>query len=468
MTSDDDSGAVALTVHGQAGAVDLVVPLGASAADVAREYAAQAGLRVVPALGTSAGRLLDPGALLAGEGVRSGALLVALDEPVTPSAPPAPSAPLDPAGRSGPLSGPVSGPAPAASASQGAAAWVAVAAGLALLSGWGAARVDGALHQTSVAVLVLAAVVGVLPLGRLAAYRLAAAPAFAGAAAFAVAWEPAVVLRPTAVGVAALVAALAAAVGRALSRAQDEALRVWVVAGVVVFVVTVAGALVGAPTPLVWGLLLVLAVLAPRFVPGLAVDVPDQLLLDLERLAVTAWSARERPAGRRGRTLVAPDAVAAVAASGARTVTAACAAVLVVAGVAATGLLGSVTAEVDVVGARLMVLFAGAAIVLAARSYRHRAARVLLRLAGLSCWAVLAATTAPALQASAGMVLAVAAVVAAALVVVVAVATGRGWRSPWWARRAEVAEGLSTALALAALVVASGFFRSLWETIPDV
>ena len=467
MTSDDDSGRVALTVHGVAGAVDLVVPLGASAADVAREYAAQAGLRVVPALGTAAGRCLDPGALLAGEGVRSGALLVALDEPVTPSAPPAP---LDPAGPSGPgpEPGPGSGPAPAASASQGAAAWVAVAAGLALLSGWGAARVDGALHQTSVAVLVLAAVVGVLPLGRLAAYRLAAAPAFAGAAAFAVAWEPAVVLRPTAVGVAALVAALAAAVGRALSRAQDEALRVWVVAGVVVFVVSVAGALVGAPTPLVWGLLLVLAVLAPRFVPGLAVDVPDQLLLDLERLAVTAWSARERPAGRRGRTLVAPDVVAAVAASGARTVTAACAAVLVVAGVAATGLLGSVTAEVDVVGARLMVLFAGAAIVLAARSYRHRAARVLLRLAGLSCWAVLAATTAPALQARAGMVLAVAAVVAAALVVVVAVATGRGWRSPWWARRAEVAEGLSTALALAALVVASGFFRSLWETIPDV
>lgn len=462
MTSDDDSGRVALTVHGVAGAVDLVVPVGASAADVAREYAAQAGLRVVPALGTAAGRLLEPGALLAREGVRNGALLVALDEPVTTSAS------LDPAGRSGPVSGPVSGPAPAASASQGAAAWVAVAAGLALLSGWGAARADGALHQTSVAVLVLAAVVGVLPLGRLAAYRLAAAPAFAGAAAFAVAWDPAVVLRPTAVGVAALGAALAAAVGRALSRAQDEALRVWVVAGVVVFVVTVAGALVGAPTPLVWGLLLVLAVLAPRFVPGLAVDVPDQLLLDLERLAVTAWSARERPAGRRGRTLVAPDAVAAVAASGARTVTAACAAVLVVAGVAATGLLGSVTAEVDVVGARLMVLFAGAAVVLAARSYRHRAARVLLRLAGLSCWAVLGATTVPALQASAGMVLALAAVVAAALVVVVAVATGRGWRSPWWARRAEVAEGLSTALALAALVVASGFFRNLWETIPDV
>lgn len=461
MTSDVDSGRVALTVHGVAGAVDLVVPVGASATDVAREYAAQAGLRVVPALGTAAGRRLDPGSLLTQEGVRSGALLVALDEPGAT----APS--FDPAGP-GPVPDPMPGPAPGASSSPGAAAWVAVAAGLAVISGWCAARVDGTLHQASVGVLVLAAVVGVLPVGRLAAYRLVVAPAFAGAAAFAVAWEPAVVLRPTAVGVAALVAALAAAVGRALSRAQDEALRVWVVTGVGVFVVTVAGALAGAPTPLVWGLLLVLAVLAPRFVPGLAVDVPDQLLLDLERLAVTAWSARERPAGRRGRTLVAPDAVAAVAASGARTVTAACAAVLVVAGSAATGLLGSVTAEVDVVGARLMVLFAGAAVVLAARSYRHRGARVLLRLAGLTCWAVLGATTAPALQASAGMVLALAAVVGAVLVVVVAVATGRGWRSPWWARRAEVAEGLSTALALAALVVASGFFRSLWETIPDV
>ncbi len=470
MTIDDDaSSRVALTVHGPAGAVDLVVPLGASATDVAREYAAQAGLRVVPALGTAAGRRLDPDALLAGEGVRSGALLVALDEPVA-------SPSLDPAGRPGPLSDPVSGPVPgpvpgpvsSATTSPGAAAWVAVAAGLALLSGWYAARVDGALHQASVGVLVLAAVVGVLPVGRLAAYRLVVAPAFAGAAAFAVVWEPSVVLRPAAVGVAALVAALAAAVGRALSRAQDEALRVWVVTGVGVFAVTVAGALAGAPTPLVWGLLLLLAVLAPRFVPGLAVDVPDQLLLDLERLAVTAWSARERPAGRRGRTLVAPEAVAAVAASGARTVTAACAAVLVVAGLAATGLLGSVTADVDVVGARLMVLFAGAAVVLAARSYRHRAARALLRLAGLLCWGALGAATAPGLQGATGMVLALAAVVGAALVVVVAVATGRGWRSPWWARRAEVAEGLSTALALAALVVASGFFRSLWETIPDV
>ena len=47
--------------------------------------------------------------------------------------------------------------------------------------------------------------------------------------------------------------------------------------------------------------------------------------------------------------------------------------------------------------------------------------------------------------------------------VVVAVAVGRGWRSAWWSRRAEVAEGLTGAFALGAVVVAVGLFRRLWE-----
>ncbi|WP_298755358.1 hypothetical protein, partial [uncultured Nocardioides sp.] len=52
--------------------------------------------------------------------------------------------------------------------------------------------------------------------------------------------------------------------------------------------------------------------------------------------------------------------------------------------------------------------------------------------------------------------------------VVAAVATGRGWRSAWWSRRAEVLEGLVGALALASLVPATGLFRLLWENVPDV
>jgi hypothetical protein len=62
-----------------------------------------------------------------------------------------------------------------------------------------------------------------------------------------------------------------------------------------------------------------------------------------------------------------------------------------------------------------------------------------------------------------GWWVAIVAVLLAVVVVVAAVATGRGWRSAWWSRRAEVAEGLCAAFALASLVVASGWFRQLWE-----
>jgi hypothetical protein len=60
---------------------------------------------------------------------------------------------------------------------------------------------------------------------------------------------------------------------------------------------------------------------------------------------------------------------------------------------------------------------------------------------------------------------AAAAIALAGLLVVVGVALGRGWRSAWWSRRAEVAEGLCGAFAIAGVVVASGLFRILWESI---
>src|SRR5689334_3243021 len=54
------AGTVALTVHGPAGALDLVVPPEASVDDVAREYAARAGLQFAPALHSKRGEVLDP------------------------------------------------------------------------------------------------------------------------------------------------------------------------------------------------------------------------------------------------------------------------------------------------------------------------------------------------------------------------------------------------------------------------
>jgi hypothetical protein len=238
---------------------------------------------------------------------------------------------------------------------------------------------------------------------------------------------------------------------------------VWIVGGALLFGLTWLCTLAGAPPRLTWSLLLLLAVLAARVVPGLVVDVPDQYLIDLERLAVTAWSAREPASGKRGRSVVPRGAVAVVAGRGASLLTAAAAALAVVATVSAPLLLSTATLRVDRIGARCLVGFAGAALLLAARSYRHSGAAALLRTAGLGCWSALLVVLLRQMGETSLRALAIGAVVLGVAMVIVAVATGRGWRSAWWSRRAEVAEGLCGALVVASVVVAAGWFREVWE-----
>lgn len=439
---------LAVTVHGPAGVLDLVVPSAAVASDVAEEYARQVRMPAVPDLRTRVGTPLGADVPLARAGVVSGDLLVA-----TSGAP-------APAVRRTTIERAVPGPDPVRGLT---GLWFLVAALAAGLAGWCATTADGRVRAAALLTLFAGAALGVVPLGRLAPYRVVAAPAFGAAAVFALLWDDHPERLPMLVGATGLAAALVAAVGRALDERSEEALRVWIVAGGGLFLVTGLGALAGAPPRVAWAVLLMGAVLAARFVPGLAVDVPDQYLIDLERLAVTAWSARAQPPGKRGRSVVPFGAVAVVAVRGARLVTAASAAVLVVSVVSAPLLLVTATLPIDRIGARLMVLFAGAALLLAGRSYRHRAARLQLRAAGLGCWIALAAALLALLGPESLVWLAIGAVALAALMVVVAVAVGRGWRSAWWSRRAEVAEGLAGAFALASLVVASGWFRQLWE-----
>ena len=446
-------GAMAVTVHGPYGVLDLVVPADAQAADVAREYAAQLGLAVAPGLRTRRGERLTSSEALSARGVASGDLLVAEGE-----------VPVAEQGRrrrralaratrpqrteAGALSG----------------LWVALAAAVACLAGWSGAHSDGVRQHVTVVLLGLAALTGLVPSGALAPRRAVAAPAFAGAAAFVLAWSPEAERIPTVLGVSALVAAVVAALARAVDRRAEEALRVWIIAGALVFVVTCACALIGFAPQVPWAVLFVASVLAARLVPTYAVDVPDSFLIDLERLAVTAWSARTRPPGRRGRTLVPVGAVTQVAASGARTLTAAGWAVLAVAVVSAPLLLATATDPIDRVGARVVVLAGACALLLAARSYRHAAPRGLLRAAGvLTGTAGLVAVIG---HAGDGLVvtLAIVAIVVAVLVVAAAVATGRGWRSVWWAARADLLEGLAGAAAIGTLVVAVGLFRHLWES----
>ena len=167
-----------------------------------------------------------------------------------------------------------------------------------MLSGWLAAHIDGDEHDAAVLVLAGTALLGVLPLGVHAARRaVAAARVRRGRGVRRRVGARAREAARRSSGVSGLVAAVTAGVAGALDRRAQEVLRVWIVAGVALFVLTGAAALVGLPAQVVWGVLLVLAMLAARFVPGLAVDVPDQYLIDIERLAVTAWSARDRPHG---------------------------------------------------------------------------------------------------------------------------------------------------------------------------
>ncbi|KRB80364.1 hypothetical protein ASE01_02470 [Nocardioides sp. Root190] len=453
------AGAVtALTVHGPRGVLDLTVPTDATLADVARAYAEGAGLPAPLPFVTPRGEPLQMTTEVGAAGLVSGSLLVAVD----PAARPAP-----PRRGAGPA---MSGPALVPGAASGT--WLTIAVAVAVLAGWSTSRLPEADRWPAVAVLVAAALLGCLPFGALAVQRVIAAPAFAAAAAFAVVWSPQAERLPTVLGTAALAGAIAAAVGRALiepGSAAEEALRTWLVVGAGCFVVASVGALTSTSPQVVWAVLFLVAVLGARFVPEFAVDVPDQYLLDLERLAVTAWSARERPTGRRGRVVVPEHAINAVAARGTRTIRAAAVAIFVVVLVAAPLLLWSADLPLDRTGARCLVGFGGASLLFAARSYRHVVARRFLRLSGVVALGLVAAAVLGLLPGVTGVgidrpgVVAPVAIGIAAVLVLVAVLVGRGWRSAWWSRRAEVGESLSGAFTVASLVVAVGFFRYLWE-----
>ncbi|HEX5916906.1 MAG TPA: hypothetical protein VFY76_03585 [Nocardioides sp.] len=439
---------IALSVHGPAGVLDLVVPAGATSVDVAREYAQQAQVPGIPLLQTALGERLNAALPLSEAGIQPGDVLVATTGVHRPR-----RVTLLQAAKNAPES-----PALAAMV-----AWVAAL--VAALAAWYAGRAgDDVVRTVVVGLLLTCSLAGVLPVGRHARQRAAVAPAFAAAAAFAALYEPGLHLLPAVLGSAGIAAAVVAGIGRALSVGGDEVSSVWIVSGLTVFACCAVPAMLGWDARVAWTLLVFLAMMAARFAPSLAVDVPDEALLDLDRLAVTAWSARDgQRHGRRGRIVVAADAMERLVHRASRIVTGAAAAILVTVLVAGPLLLRTATIDLDRIGARCLVFFAGCSLLLAARSYRHAAARALLRLAGLG--ALLALAVHLVVGPGAGHVdtFFYVTVGLGAVAVAAAVATGRGWRSVWWSRRAEVAESLCGSLAFAAAVVAAGVFRRLWE-----
>ena len=439
---------IALSIHGPAGVLDLVVPAGATAVDVAREYAKQADVPGIPLLQTALGERLNAAVPLGEAGIQPGDVLVATTGVHRPR-----RVTLLQAAKNAPES-----PALAAMI-----AWVAAL--VAALAAWYAGRAgDDVVRTVTVGLLLACSLVGVLPLGRHARQRAAAAPAFAAAAAFAALYEPGVHLLPAILGAAGIAAAVVAGIGRAVSVGSDEVSTVWIVSGLTVFACCAVPAMLGWDARVAWTLLVFLSMMAARFAPSLAVDVPDDALLDLDRLAVTAWSARDtQRRSRRGRIVVAADAMERLVHRASRIVTGAAAAILVTVLVASPLLLHAATIDLDRIGARCLVFFAGCSLLLAARSYRHAAARVLLRLAGLGALVALAAHLVSGPGAGHVDTFFYVTVALGVIALAAAVATGRGWRSVWWSRRAEVAESLCGSLAFASAVVAAGVFRRLWE-----
>jgi hypothetical protein len=105
-----------------------------------------------------------------------------------------------------------------------------------------------------------------------------------------------------------------------------------------------------------------------------------------------------------------------------------------------------------------MVGLGGIGLSLVARSFRSVLPRVALRVAATWVLGFLGLVVLRELGTTAGWVTFAGAVGLALVVVLAALSLGRGWRSVWWARVADVAEALCVVLVVAAVPLASGLF----------
>ncbi|MGQ0624020.1 MAG: EsaB/YukD family protein [Sporichthyaceae bacterium] len=385
---------IRFTVQRPSGALDLVAPASSTPGALLVELGGPAADLV---LTRATGAQLDPDTALGAQGVREGDLLVLADLAGKPAAPDQPTsgAPVAPA-RSG--------------------------------------------HQRL----------------RLGAQVLA--PGFAAGAALALLprTDPGEdLLAITAAGVvAAQAAVLVRLVAAPVVRA---ALTVWLWLGVLVAALAALALAGGGEPRLVWCVLALAAVAVARLVPQIAVDVPDEQLLDAERMSATTWSARAFPPARKVR--IRTREVARTVESGRRLLDAGA---LGAAGTAAAAALalaldpgpGWTQWPAYATGA-----LAGIALAACSRSYRGIGTRLALRIGGLiavlaGVGGVFAASSSVALYC-----IGAGAAVLAIPVLGAALALGKGWRSVWWARLGDGVEGLCVMGVFPVAMAAAGAFN---------
>lgn len=441
-----------LTVLATAQRADLVVPEWLQVVDLAEVVQERLQLAEPPTLLDAAGRPLPPERSLTEAGLRHGAVVVVAPQPGAAAAPDEEAV----------------GPGDAAPTRERvwAAGWLVDLATAAVVVGAVSAAVGtDPLRTVAAGLLVLLAVAALLPGGtpRLRTQRRHLVPWCLGGAALAAVGLPAEQpLLP--IAVAGLGAFAAAGVLRAVTD-DDVVSMVWLWGAGTVALVSTTLLVVGAGVAGLWSTLLVLALVWIRLLPTLVVDVPDDTLLDLERLAVTAWSSRDdRPRGRRRRRIVRRHEVAGLAREGGAMLRAGTAGGVLVM-VVATALLLDVADGLSrsaVVGGRVQVGVAAVALALVARAYRDWRLQALLR-AGAATMVLLLGAALGELGATTSLVLAAALAAVATGVVWAALALGRGWRSVWWARMADVGQSLCIATSVALLPLASGLFDLVWR-----
>ncbi len=449
---------VRISLVGAGGRLDLAAPHTVPVAELSRRYADHFDLASAP-LATAGGRVLSPDQTLREAGLDDGDVLVV----VSPGA-------RAEANRSITSSGFGARPAPGG--------WIhrvplalAAAAGVAAGVVAGTTSTAGASGITSAAcaaLLLVGAFLSTVPLRPSSAdesrIRSVLGPLLGASAGFVLGVRPGPAGLLLGVGVAALVGLVFAAAARAfLPDDEDDLVDVVLAVSGVTALVSLTLLLLGSSPVALMAVMYAVAVIAARLLPALVVDVPDEALLDLDRLAVTAWSAREQPrTSRRRRVLVRPETVAAAVRRGQRQVSTTTVALAVV--VATTGPLlvrGADDSDLRGIGTVSMVGLGGAALALMARGVRSRTARSFLRVAGLWVLAFLGAELVRRGGPSAVVWWVVGTTVLGVVIAASAISLGRGWRSIWWARAADVAQGLALVLVLALVTVASGLFDTV-------
>lgn len=445
-----------LSVVGPRGRLDLAVPAWATVGAVAAAYADHTGLARPPVLATVSGEVTPPHGTVDELSLRSGSVLTVVGHDGAATR----AERAERGGGERPASPPAGNQA--APVRMGlllaAALAAALTAGVATLPSY-----PGPARWLCVGVLLICTVTTlrqVVTAPPVQAEAVAVVtPVFGAAAGWSAGYTPG----PGGVHVGVLVAGLAAVVTAtvarsALSPRADERLRVWLVCGAGAAAAGLLLLLTGVPVSALFALAYAAAVTAARLLPSAALDVPDDVLLDLDRLAVTAWSAREQPRGRR-RTLVRPDEVAELARRGQRILVAGTLAAALTTVVSAAVVLGSTRhLGATSLGAQLMVAAGACALALTARSVRALLPRLALRTAAAWSFVLLAWQLVGDHAPGAAWPWFAGGAVLGAVAVLAAVLLGRGWRSVWWARAADVSETLSVVLVLATVPVATELF----------